>query len=145
MMEDKISLKDQLLEDFQKMYLYFEKIPYAATGKDNKAVGLIISQVKKVKPGLDTEGMREAVIQLFQAAFLYAPDWIRKSLTLALINSQFNVIRKHWKQFDKDKAYAEWNLKTNYNQGNKRIDSTNRTGPMDLNEAVNMFMPVKNG
>ncbi len=36
----------------------------------------------------------------FSKAFNDAPDWIRKSLTLPLLNAQFNVIMADKKEFD---------------------------------------------
>jgi hypothetical protein len=88
------SLFEDLKLDFIKAYSWAKPgVKYVWLPKDNRALGLLIKQLRiYYENKLDTEGMRKACQQFFNRAFVTAPDWIRTDGSLTLINSKFQII-----------------------------------------------------
>lgn len=126
----KSNLFSDLLQDFKTLYKQYNKIDYAEDQGDRKAIGMIINKVKSLKPGLNSEAMRIQIKQFF--------------LTLKLINSQFNVIRKAWNEYNPSKQYAEQNLRDNYNKYGNKKTTFSKSEPVKLTEILKALQPENN-
>ena len=85
---------------FQAGYRHHKKQRYSWVGKDNRALGQLIAQMQNIYSKASSEQIYNLMRLFFSKAFNDAPDWIRKSLTLPLLNAQFNVIMADKKEFD---------------------------------------------
>lgn len=140
----KSNLFSDLLQDFKTLYKQYNKIDYAEDQGDRKAIGMIINKVKSLKPGLNSEAMRIQIKQFFEASFNVSPKWIKDNLTLKLINSQFNVIRKAWNEYNPSKQYAEQNLRDNYNKYGNKKTTFSKSEPTQLTEILKALQPENN-
>ncbi len=133
-----------LLDDFKKLFKQYKKVEYVPNSGDKKAIGLLIANIKQIKPGLNSAEMREACKSYFEASFNVSPKWIKDNITLRLINSQFNTIRASWKSFDPVKQYNEENLRDNYNRYGNKKTSFKKSEPTELTEIMKRFVTGKN-
>ena len=140
-----MSLFIDIKEEFGRMYEFYRGVRYIPAPGDNRAVGRLIWKVSlTLGPSPSGEGGKaqaeqvlkeseiifEKVQGLFQSVFLYSPAWVKKNykgkdgkwrtITLQLINSEYEMIRSNW--------YEKWNEKTNYNKdGHKKVNHKEKT------------------
>lgn len=79
-----------LVEIFEEEYLRHKNIPYVSGPIDKKQMGMMLGKLKKLLPGLDTEGMEIRARELFGKAAGITEDKFYADITIAKLNSQFN-------------------------------------------------------
>lgn len=134
-------LFDNIKSDFCKYYKFIHGVAYVWTKKDNAQVGNLIRYMNAAHGNkLRTDQVRKEMQLFIKAAFHKAPQWIQNNISVALLSSQFNVIRQHQLKPESSAAgYAKDNYKNNYDRdGHKRKETT--TGmPSELKEILKKF------
>ena len=80
---------------WKEEYKKLKGIDYYESGKDKKAVGLLLSKFKKKNPEKNSEDMLEIIRSYFREALQIQDNYYSKNMSLTLLNSKVNEIHQY--------------------------------------------------